>query len=141
VIIDAAAEIERNLKLSLGDGDNTVTVAGTIDGSVMYDGRDGDDVITIAETAIIADSVFARLGDGNNSVTHNGQIDGDLNVVSANEDDTVTVAETAVVGGKTNLGLGEQLDFFARCGHGGSEFGMFGVGGRAMGFFYRGFQR
>ena len=91
--------------------------------------------------AVVLGAVAAACAeDAQVSIVRSDQ-DGRTSVPSTDPDDTVTVTETAVVGGETNLGLGEQLDFFARCGHGGSGFGMFGVGGRAMGFFYRGFQR
>jgi hypothetical protein len=85
-----------------------LTVGGFVDGFVFYDGRDGDDVVTIAEGATVEESVVIRLGDGANAVTHEGVIEDDLRVTSKNEEDTVTVADAATVGGETVLTLGEQ---------------------------------
>jgi hypothetical protein len=158
VTLADGALVDRNVKLALGDGDNTTTIAGDVDGSLSVAGRDGNDAITIAETAAIADNFFARLGDGENTVTHNGNVGGNFSVTSANENDTVNIADTAVIGGETNLALGEQGEQHEGPGHchggegGGAStdggvaslresFGVMGLAGRELGFFFRGVRR
>jgi hypothetical protein len=115
-----SSSVAKSVFLALGGGNN-LTAAGSIGRSLVVDGRDGNDVVTLAATVNITDNFFARLGAGDNIVTHNGKVDGNFKVVSKNANDTVTIAETAIIGGETKLGLGEQ-----RFGHG--WFGGFGSG-------------
>lgn len=128
----ASAIIERSLCASLGGGDNSLSVAGSIEGGLSYSGRGGNDSVEIADTGVIGRSADIRLGDGDNTVTHMGDIEGNLRVTSANEDDVVDVAETANVGGRTQIDLGVTRGGKGHHGLGGFFFGGFGggIGGR-----------
>ena len=101
--------------IDLGAGTNTATIAGSIGGSLRYNGRDGNDTVTIESTATITDNVFAALGNGVNVFLHNGTISGNFKAVSKNANDSITVGDTGTVGGTTTLGPGDQTGE----GHGG----------------------
>jgi hypothetical protein len=141
VTVAEGVAVGASAKIALGDGDNSATVAGTIDGNLAYDGADGNDSVTLAETAMVAANFFARLDDGDNIVTHAGTVEGNSRVVSANEEDTVNIADTAVIGGETDLGLGEQKDRRGRCHRIGGGFEALLLNGRQLGFFNRRLRR
>jgi hypothetical protein len=136
VSIAPGATVGQNVKLKLGEGDNSLTVEGTIEGHLLYHGRDGNDAVQLSETAQVGGSVIAVLGDGENSLTHAGTIEGNLIVRSQNENDTVDVADGATVGGMTHIGVGEQVDCALRNmgGHGRElrNFGASGLGVRPL---------
>jgi hypothetical protein len=116
-------------------------VAGTIDGSLAFGGGDGNDSLTLTETAVVGNSVKARLGAGANMVTHAGTVEGDLRVVSNNENDIVDIAETAIIGGETELGLGEQFEGRGPCRNRAWTLDTLMFNGRPLGFFLRGLMR
>ena len=103
----------------LGGGTNTATVAGSIGGSLRYNGRDGNDTVTIADTAKIADNFFARLGAGDNVVNHNGNVGGNFTILSKNANDQFNQGTGAVIGGTLNNKLGLQQSGEDHEGHGG----------------------
>jgi hypothetical protein len=111
VTLAVGAAIDGSVRLALGDGVNSTTLAGEIDGSISVDGCDGDNTVTIAATAVIAGNFFARLGGRVNNVVHDGVVGSDLTDLTAREDDLVTIAETAVGRGDTNLlrGLADSV--------------------------------
>ena len=90
----STSAVTKNASIELGSGTNTATIAGTIGGSLRYNGRDGNDTVTIEQTATITDNVFASLGNGVNVFLHNGTISGNLKAVSKNADDSITVGGT-----------------------------------------------
>ena len=83
--------------------------------SSVYNGRDGDDNVTIADTATVGTNVSAKLGGGSNTLTQNGNITGDFTVASKTADDTSRVTIAGTIGGTTTSLLGQQTDH----GHGG----------------------
>jgi hypothetical protein len=145
-VVTLGGAIAGRAQLKLGGGNNAVTVSGTV-GKLAVDARNGDDAVTIAATATIADNFFARLGGGSNTVTHNGRVDGNFRVLTANADDTVTIADAAVIGGATQLGLGQQREDRGhgrgQCGAGEGEteiaggLGILKNAGRELGFYFR----
>ena len=81
VTLADVSSVGHSVGLDLGGGTNTATVAGSIGGSLRYNGRDGNDTVTIADTAKITDNFFARLGAGDNVVNHNGNVGGNFTIV------------------------------------------------------------
>lgn len=136
VSIATSGIVDDNVTAHLGNGDNSLDVAGSIGGNLRVSGWDGADIVSLAETAVIADSVYASLGLGDNLFTHSGTIQGDLTVGSLNANDTFTVSDTAVVNGTTSLTPGEQTSF-GHCHeqgeHEGHEHGGHGHGGHGHG--------
>jgi hypothetical protein len=109
---------------ALGDGDNSVSIAGEMARDLDIDGGIDNDLINILATASIGRNLNLKLGDGENSLTIDGNIGDDFrysgkdgNDTVTNVDDTVTIGEEATVAGTTELGLGEQTDRGGRGQH------------------------
>ncbi len=115
VTIDLGGTSADNVRVNLGDGDNSLTIQnGTIGSNLQLRGTAGDDSVTIGADSTQAGPVDVMLGGGANSFTLDGSVEGNLNVVSFNADDVLSVSDTGTVSGITNLGAGEQRS--QRCG-------------------------
>jgi hypothetical protein len=104
VSIDAT--VESRATLTLGDGDNDLTVTSAV-GNLAIHGGDGADLVAIAESATVSGGITAKLGDGDNSLTLAGDVEGHLLVSARDGADTVSVAETATVGRSARIALGD----------------------------------
>ena len=83
--------VQREANMNLGNGDNSLTVNGTL-GSLNVRGGAGADTVTLASSAAVTNGVFAQLGNGDNTLTLNGSIGGHLQVSAGDGADTVTLA-------------------------------------------------
>ena len=110
VAIAETAAVSRGVSAKLGAGDNSVTLAGTIEGHLLVSARDGADTVTVAENATVGASAKISLGDGDNSATVAGTIDGNLTYNGGEGNDSVTLAQTAIIVGSFfgRLGKGEN---------------------------------
>ena len=52
-ILPPGSTVAESVRLDLGSGANTATIAGSIGEKLIYNGRDGDDNVTIADTATV----------------------------------------------------------------------------------------
>jgi hypothetical protein len=116
VAIAETAAVGRGVSAKLCAGDNSLTVAGTIEGHLAMSARDGIDTVTVTEGATVGRSAKISLGDGDNSATVAGTIDGSLAFDGGGGNDTVTLAETAVIGNSVNARLGAGENTVAHAG-------------------------
>jgi hypothetical protein len=110
VAISDTATVSRGISAKLGAGDNSLTLAGTIEGHLLVAARDGADTVTVAEDASVGASAKISLGDGDNSATVAGTIDGNLVYDGSDGNDSVTLAQSAIIVGSFfgRLGKGEN---------------------------------
>ena len=89
-----------------GDGQNLALIAGEINGSLTLSAGAGDDVVELADTAVVGRSVTLALGDGDNTMELAGAVLGNLKLTGGEGDDLVTIAPGAMVAGNVSLRLG-----------------------------------
>jgi hypothetical protein len=97
VAIADTADISGGVTARLGDGNNSMSLAGTVEGHFMVSARDGVDMVTVDETATIGRSAKIALGDGENSTTVAGTIEGNLLYHGGDGNDSVTLEESSVI--------------------------------------------
>lgn len=115
--IDAYAQVK------LGDGDNSLTVSGDV-GRLAVNGGEGADAVTLADGAVVDRNVKLALGGGDNTTTIAGDVDGSVSVEGRDGNDGVTIAETAVIADNFFARLGDRDNIVT---HNGSVGGNFSV--------------
>jgi hypothetical protein len=111
------AVVSGGVTAQLGDGDNSLTLAGTVDGHLLVSARDGIDTVTVAEGATVGRSVKLALGDGDNSATVAGSIDGSLAYNGGDGNDSVSLAASAVIADNFFARLGDGENTVAQAGN------------------------
>jgi hypothetical protein len=107
VAITDTADVSKGVIAHLGDGDNSLSIAGTVEGQLLVSARDGADTVTVAEGATIGRNVRLALGDGDNSATIAGNVDGNVAYDGGDGNDSVTLTETAILAKNFLARLGE----------------------------------
>lgn len=106
VTIAADAVVERGAAVRLGDGDNTLTVAGTLGRELLVHGGDDADTVTVEEGAVLERGMIAKLGNGSNATTIAGQVDRSVAVFGGVDDDTLDILATAAIDRSVTAALG-----------------------------------
>jgi hypothetical protein len=107
VLLSEDSIIDQNVYAFLGDGDDQVTLEGTVNRSVMVRGGDGDDVVEIGETSEIGRVANLDLGDGNNNAVIAGQIEKGLKYRGGNDNDSIQIEDSASIYSNVSLNLGD----------------------------------
>lgn len=107
VTIAASATVARSAMVCLGDGDNTFTLEGKIDGYLAVAAGSGMDNVTLAEGSSVGRNVMLSLGAGDNSATVAGTIDGSLGYDGRGGNDSLAIASTAEIVDNVFARLGE----------------------------------
>lgn len=110
VEIADGATVEENVELSLGDGNNSISIDGSVGNNLAVRNGDGDDTVSLGETSQIGGGARIGLGNGENSAEIAGEIARDLNLQSGVDDDTISLLATAIVGGNAWFSLGDGDD-------------------------------
>ena len=101
IIVEQGAEI---WSAYAGDGNNTITVSGSV---MSIAGQNGQDTVVVSETGVVGDSIRTGLGEDNITVS------GTVNILSANgykstEFDQITVTDTGSVS-RAEVGSGDYI--------------------------------
>lgn len=92
--------------VQLGDGNNGLSIAGSLERSLLVFGGAGDDTVALAADGNVRGDLVATLGEGANSTTIAGEIGRALHVSGGQEDDIVSILADASVGRDALLRLG-----------------------------------
>ena len=96
----------------LGNGGNTATIAGTINGDVNLGMGNGNNTYTIS--AVIAGHLSVNTGSGTNNLdTGTAVVDGNVTVNFGNGADTFTFNAGSTIGGNVNVTMGTGADSVA----------------------------
>lgn len=107
VLLSKESIIDQNVYAFLGDGDDQVTLDGTVNRSVMVRGGDGDDFVEFGETAEIGRVANLDMGNGDNNAVIAGQIEKGLKYRGGDDNDSVQIEESGSIYSNVSLNLGD----------------------------------
>lgn len=108
VVIDLKAKAIDRLMVNLGNGDNQLLFeSGTMSGSLLFRGGDGNDLVLQGENAMVGQNVYAFLGDGDDRVSLDGTVNRNVVVRGGDGDDLIELGESSEVGRSVSLDLGD----------------------------------
>jgi hypothetical protein len=107
VLLSEDSIIDQNVFAFLGDGDDQVTLDGTVNRSVIVRGGDGDDTVEFGETSEVGRVANLDLGMGNNNAVIAGQIEKGLKYRGGDDNDSIQIKESASIYSNVSLNLGD----------------------------------
>src|SRR5262249_3827379 len=115
--VQATADIGRSVWLVLGDGDDVVTIDGTIGNALVVFGQSGDDSVDIDGPVLGSAGIWLGDGDDYLSLTDSIGITGGTNarllIDGGSGADRVALRSTAVVNGTLQVNMGAGDDQFS----------------------------
>jgi hypothetical protein len=122
IAIAELATVTRSVSAYLGDGDNTFSLEGNIDGFLNVSSGDGLDTVTLAADSSVGRTVRLALGDGDNTAMAAGTVDGSLAYRGRDGNDSLTIDATAAITDNLFARLGEGDNTVTHAGNVGGDF-------------------